>query len=943
MCSPLRDALRRRLIYLVSLVVVLSMALTSTTKAELVGWWRFDEGSGTIANDSSGNGRHMPTYKTPDVYVEEISVFPPSVAEVETAVPAFIGYTEKANYYGKNLLNQAVKITSWVDYGQHFGTRPKLEITSVELSKDNEVKEVVLEDKSKFQLWDSVRMFYKNGGGNCYIISIGSYKDDIDPDSFAEGLRILEAEDEPTMILFPDGVLLDDNDLYSLQQAALKQAAKLKDRVVIMDIRESATIGSPLGKLRENIQKFRDTVGINNLKYGAAYAPYIVSNFDKELRYKDIKDSMKQEGFPIKAKELAGDNPSSSLNDSLENYDSLAADEKQFNKKLGEAIKSVVNDTTSKNLKQEYKTLLIEYKKDKTVANVKNLAKFMGKIIDLLADDLVQGNDILKYPELLKELKTKITSDYAGYRGSLRMFNEDNVSDLLQTDGDLGVTFTNDELAKARSNKLDISVNACDGQTTKLALYTNVSYKQPGHGKIKKKDDWKLTYTPDVGYKGPDSFILRITGAPADKNVFLSFVEETIAGNKDSIQVVKNSKSEEISLTGAYTQDTLPAHGTLTETAGKLVYEPKSKYVGADKFKYKDDTTAKTVYVSVFDTTSEALNKGIKINVKMEGPEDIELAKATKAEKDSTSAKGVNITKTNSVLEYAPGAGKEGEDSFTYRIVYFFGVPLHEYKQEFTVKVNVVKAEELFEKPIDVLSALFTEINTTVNDFKEAIGSYDEQFEKSLLTQLPVIESILKETTHKVNVQPPCGAMAGVYSYVDRTRGVWKAPANISLNSVIDLRAKIDNNFQEGMNVDVTAGKSVNAIRAFAGKGILVWGARTLAGNDNEWRYISVRRFFNMVEESVKKSTYWAVFEPNDANLWIKVKAMIENYLIEKWRDGALAGAKPEHAFFVKVGLGITMTALDILEGRLIIEIGMAVVRPAEFIILRFMHKMQES
>ena len=98
-----------------------------------------------------------------------------------------------------------------------------------------------------------------------------------------------------------------------------------------------------------------------------------------------------------------------------------------------------------------------------------------------------------------------------------------------------------------------------------------------------------------------------------------------------------------------------------------------------------------------------------------------------------------------------------------------------------------------------------------------------------------------------------------------------------------------------------------------------------------------------MVEESVKKSTYWAVFEPNDANTWIKVKSMIENYLTQKWREGALAGAKADDAFFVKVGLGITMTSLDILEGRMNVEIGMAVVRPAEFIILKFSHKMQES
>jgi len=192
-------------------------------------------------------------------------------------------------------------------------------------------------------------------------------------------------------------------------------------------------------------------------------------------------------------------------------------------------------------------------------------------------------------------------------------------------------------------------------------------------------------------------------------------------------------------------------------------------------------------------------------------------------------------------------------------------------------------------------------------------------------------------------VLPPSGAVAGVYAAVDTSRGVWKAPANVSLADVIEPVVKLDNARQDDLNIDATTGKSINALRAFAGKGTLVWGARTLAGNDNEWRYISVRRFFNMVEESVKKSTYWAVFEPNDANTWVKVRGMIENYLTQKWREGALAGATTKDAFFVRCGLGTTMSAQDILEGRMIVEIGMAVVRPAEFIILRFSHKLQTS
>ena len=192
-------------------------------------------------------------------------------------------------------------------------------------------------------------------------------------------------------------------------------------------------------------------------------------------------------------------------------------------------------------------------------------------------------------------------------------------------------------------------------------------------------------------------------------------------------------------------------------------------------------------------------------------------------------------------------------------------------------------------------------------------------------------------------VLPPSSTMAGVYARTDNERGVWKAPANVGLLNVLAPSIEFSNVEQDVLNVDPTAGKSVNAIRTFVGRGTLVWGARTLAGNDNEWRYVPVRRFFIFVEESVKKATTQFVFEPNDANTWVKVQAMIENFLTTQWRQGALQGIKPEHAFYVAVGLGKTMTPLDILEGRMIVEIGMAAVRPAEFIILRFSHKMAQS
>lgn len=189
-------------------------------------------------------------------------------------------------------------------------------------------------------------------------------------------------------------------------------------------------------------------------------------------------------------------------------------------------------------------------------------------------------------------------------------------------------------------------------------------------------------------------------------------------------------------------------------------------------------------------------------------------------------------------------------------------------------------------------------------------------------------------------ILPPSAAIAGVYVAMDTRRGVWKAPANIELKGVLDLTYHVTHTEQSLLNVDAISGKSINCIRSFSSRGIRVWGARTLAGNDNEWRYVPVRRFFNMVEESCKKASVQFVFEPNDARTWAKVKAMIENYLIILWRLGALIGAKPEAAFYVACGLNQTMTIQDVSNGNLIVEIGMAVVRPAEFILLRFSIKM---
>ena len=233
-----------------------------------------------------------------------------------------------------------------------------------------------------------------------------------------------------------------------------------------------------------------------------------------------------------------------------------------------------------------------------------------------------------------------------------------------------------------------------------------------------------------------------------------------------------------------------------------------------------------------------------------------------------------------------------------------------------------------------ILAQINSSAETNVNASHNAnIGTY---FTNAFEAQVTALLGAFRMT------MPPATTLAGIYAKVDNSRGVWKAPANVSVNNVAGPAVKVDNTDNDSFNVHPT-GKSINVIRAFTGKGTLVWGARTLDGNSNEWRYVPVRRFFIMVEESTKKATERFVFEPNDANTWVKVKAMIENFLILQWRAGALMGAKPEEAFFVHVGLGQTMTQDDVLNGRMIVEIGMAAVRPAEFIILRFSHKMLEA
>ncbi|VXB30424.1 Phage tail protein [Flavobacterium sp. 9AF] len=355
----------------------------------------------------------------------------------------------------------------------------------------------------------------------------------------------------------------------------------------------------------------------------------------------------------------------------------------------------------------------------------------------------------------------------------------------------------------------------------------------------------------------------------------------------------------------------------VVDTKKEIINATNSAIASVEELSTADDNmiTARNAFSSLFEGTN-------KIESVLKNIQDL----ATKLKKADTDVKVANLVKTNTtnvltevkkLLNYTP----------------ILGLPAN------TLAITT----DVFSTMSTLVGNIITEVNAV-----QAINVNNGAMNGRYLGDIEPLENatfnIIKAKISNLPLTlPPSAAIAGVYARVDNDRGVWKAPANVGLNYVIRPTLKITNDQQDNLNVDTVAGKSINAIRSFTGKGTLVWGARTLAGNDNEWRYISVRRFFNMAEESIKKATEQFVFEPNDSNTWIRVRAMIENFLILQWRAGALVGAKPEQAFYVRVGLGQTMTADDILNGYMIIEIGMAVVRPAEFIILRFSHKMQEA
>jgi hypothetical protein len=651
----------------------------------------------------------MPTYRTPDVYVEEISVFPPSVAEVETAVPAFVGYTAKASrIIDGDLKNVPTRITSLLEFENLFGGAPTLQLVTVELDAGNRFQSAALAATNTKYLYDSLRLFFDNGGGKAWITSVGKHGDTTDKDKLIAGLARVATVDEPTILLFPDAAGLTADELAAVQMAALNQCGKLGDRVAVLDTRLATDKTAHTAVVGE----MRDRVGINSLKYGAAYAPWLKLNYPKNVGYADLKGKLRKGGVAVTLASLTGDAAVIAL---IQGLDRAQADLTGL-----PARRATVSGAAGTPVSDAYGTAVLAYQGSPDAAHMQDLFAFVYKIAPLV-DGMAAGAGAFTHPSLRADVGRAVTNTFLPA-----------LSGLIAVEREL-------------DGKLD-------------AAYT-LQYPAVG---VLALADWDTLFTDDA----PSASTTAISGA--------------------------------------------------------------------------DDATRLGAALAAIQRTFGSLSSAL---------------------------------------------------------------------------ANIDAA------------ALAYKSNTEAN-LLESFGTYRD---------------IVRGVNSTLTACPPSGAIAGIYALVDGQRGVWKAPANVSLTGVIAPTYALDSDDTDNLNVDATAGKSVNAIRSFVGKGTLVWGARTLAGNDNEWRYISVRRFFNMVEESVKKSTYWAVFEPNDANTWVKVRGMIESYLTQKWREGALAGSTTKDAFFVRCGLGTTMSSQDILEGRMYVEIGMAVVRPAEFIILKFYHKLQTS
>lgn len=279
--------------------------------------------------------------------------------------------------------------------------------------------------------------------------------------------------------------------------------------------------------------------------------------------------------------------------------------------------------------------------------------------------------------------------------------------------------------------------------------------------------------------------------------------------------------------------------------------------------------------------------------------------------------------------------------------------PLNEAKAVVSAIYNGIIDDFKIPEDLEVDTPIFRgEFDDLINAIRlsiDKVGNANGLTLKNLQLSNSLLYNQIKEAIKSLQVVlPPSSAIAGVYGRVDSIRGVWKAPANVSLSYVTEPTEKISEKEQSDLNIH-DSGKSINAIKFFTGKGNLIWGARTLDGKDkkgdgkdNEWKYIQVRRYYDMIQQSINDALKRFINEPNTSHTWLRAKTMVENFLNQQWMDGALAGSTPKEAYEVKV-YGTKDPVTENIINPMNVEIKIALVRPAEFIILNFSHKLQQS
>ncbi len=257
---------------------------------------------------------------------------------------------------------------------------------------------------------------------------------------------------------------------------------------------------------------------------------------------------------------------------------------------------------------------------------------------------------------------------------------------------------------------------------------------------------------------------------------------------------------------------------------------------------------------------------------------------------------------------------------------------------------------DLFGGDLDTLTAVVDPSPVSESSFAHRLDQIREAIrsgqsagaspDKQLRIASRTYADIMRRVESTAGLLPASGAMAGVYAANDAGFGVWHAPANVGIVNLSSLPIQLNDRQQAPLNVDAVTGKSINVIRFFNGNGFLVWGARTLDGNSQDWRYVPVRRTAIYIEQSIRQALKAHALLPNDALTWRRVQIMIDGFLTDFWRAGGLQGASPAEAFQVMVGLGSTLSADDLLNGILRVNVQLAVTHPTEFILLTIEQRM---